>query len=200
MKNKNLNNQAGFTLIETFVAITILLIAVLGPLTVLSRSIVSSTFAKNEITAYYLAQSSLEDVLNYQKSDLASCSGVDSCSDDVWLGDLTRCLDDTGCDISTNASTFQVSINTCNSNKCTFVKRTPDGVYSSISNITANSSYGVNETSREFYRKVKIIPEDTDGDGKSDSAKVEVSIRWDNGVLGERSFVLSTYIFNYLTN
>ncbi|MFA6476546.1 MAG: prepilin-type N-terminal cleavage/methylation domain-containing protein [Candidatus Paceibacterota bacterium] len=57
---KNKKNLKGFTLIETFVAITILMIVVLGPMSLLSTALRDSRYVGDEITATYLAQEGVE--------------------------------------------------------------------------------------------------------------------------------------------
>ncbi len=54
----------GFTLIETLVAITILLLAVIGTTTAVQTGISSFIFSKNQIIAFYLAQEGLEQIRN----------------------------------------------------------------------------------------------------------------------------------------
>lgn len=53
-------NMKGFTLIETMVAITIVTLAVAGPLFTASRAIVAARVASNQLTASYLAQEGVE--------------------------------------------------------------------------------------------------------------------------------------------
>ena len=60
----NLSSSKGFTLIETFVAITILVIAVLGPMTILSRALQDIRYIGNTITATYLAQEGVEMMID----------------------------------------------------------------------------------------------------------------------------------------
>ena len=84
MKNK------GFTLVETLVAITILLIAIAGPLTIAAKGLNGAFYARDQIIAYYLAQEGIEYVrnvrdtnslnhLNWITGGLASGSGLNNC-------------------------------------------------------------------------------------------------------------------------
>jgi prepilin-type N-terminal cleavage/methylation domain-containing protein len=60
MTNKMKQAKNGFTLIETLVAVMILSIAIAGPLTIASKGLQSSIVAKDQTTAYYLAQDAIE--------------------------------------------------------------------------------------------------------------------------------------------
>jgi type II secretory pathway pseudopilin PulG len=54
------STPGGFSLVETLVATSILLLVVVGPLAISSRTAKSSTFATEQLTAYLLAQEGLE--------------------------------------------------------------------------------------------------------------------------------------------
>jgi len=80
----------GFTLIETLVAISVLLLSLAGPLTLAVQSLNSAYYARDQITAFYLAQEAVEYVRavrdqNYlsTKPWLTSLDGVggDNCID-----------------------------------------------------------------------------------------------------------------------
>lgn len=58
--------QSGFTLIETFVAIVVLTIAVLGPMTLLSRALQDSRYIRDEIIATFLAQEGVEQAIDFR--------------------------------------------------------------------------------------------------------------------------------------
>lgn len=87
----------GFSLIETFVAITILLVAVIGPLGLISRSIQDGGLAKNKVIAYYLAQGEVERMA----SEFIQTGFIDdSCS-------FEPPLDYFSCEVSSN-NTFPI--------------------------------------------------------------------------------------------
>lgn len=54
--------QAGFTMVETLVAISVLALAVAGPLMAASRALVVTEIARDQLTATYLAQEAIEYV------------------------------------------------------------------------------------------------------------------------------------------
>jgi prepilin-type N-terminal cleavage/methylation domain-containing protein len=61
VKNQK-NKQQAFTLVETLVAISVLLIAVVAPLTTISEGVLTANIAKDQVTAQYLAQEGVEIV------------------------------------------------------------------------------------------------------------------------------------------
>lgn len=62
MTNNTAGGKNGFTLIETLVAVLILAVAIAGPLTIASQGLQTALVAKDQITAYYLAQDAIEYV------------------------------------------------------------------------------------------------------------------------------------------
>jgi prepilin-type N-terminal cleavage/methylation domain-containing protein len=84
IKAKSKKQKAAFTLVETLVAIAILLLAIGGPLTIAAQSFFAARFSKDNLTAIYLAQEGIE-VVRYQR-DSNSLAGAD------WLSGLSNCL------------------------------------------------------------------------------------------------------------
>jgi len=68
--NKIKHNQ-GFTIIETLVAITILMIAISGPLVVASKGSAGAVTARNQMIASYMAQESMEGIKNIKDNNIA---------------------------------------------------------------------------------------------------------------------------------
>lgn len=61
--------QGGFTLVESMVAISILSMAVTGPLLIAQKGIGSAIYARDQITAFYLAQEAVEYVRNVRDTN-----------------------------------------------------------------------------------------------------------------------------------
>ena len=64
MNNLYSKNNKGFTIIETLIAITILMISIAGPLTIAQKSLNAATYAKDQVTASFLAQEQMEKIKN----------------------------------------------------------------------------------------------------------------------------------------
>lgn len=58
--------KRGFTLIETFIAVSILMLAVVGPLTIAQKGIRAGAIAKEQTVAAFLAQDALEFLRAYR--------------------------------------------------------------------------------------------------------------------------------------
>ncbi len=62
--NKKMDFKKGLTMVETLVAISILTIAVIGPLGIIAQALHTSYYTRDQMTAYYLAQEAVEHVRN----------------------------------------------------------------------------------------------------------------------------------------
>lgn len=62
-------SEGGFTLIEALVALSIIALAVIGPLSLAATSLSAAQVARDQLTAYYLAQEGIEIVRNVRDTD-----------------------------------------------------------------------------------------------------------------------------------
>jgi len=60
--NYVLCSSSGFTLIETLVAVSILTMAIVAPMTLVSKSLSAAYYARDQIAAFHLAQEAIETV------------------------------------------------------------------------------------------------------------------------------------------
>lgn len=90
--------QHGFSLIETLVAIAILLIAIVGPLAIVSRSFEGAVFARQQVQASFLAQEGLE--LIYLLRNQQALEAIDGGDAWGWTDDdsiYSTCFEGEGC-------------------------------------------------------------------------------------------------------
>ena len=83
----------GFTLIETLIAVLILTTAVAGPLTIASKGLTATLVAKDQISAFYLAQDAVEYVHFLRDSACLAAGPQPSggCPVGTWLSGLVNC-------------------------------------------------------------------------------------------------------------
>ena len=97
----SMTQQKGFTLIETLVAITIILTAIAGPLTIASQGLRAARISRDRIVAIYLAQEAIEYIRTVRDSNvlrdetnwlegLDACMGQ-NCTIDVPAGNVAIC-------------------------------------------------------------------------------------------------------------
>ena len=186
--------NSGFTLVETFVAITILLIAVLIPLSVLSKAIGDGLFIRNKVTAFYLAQEGMELVINKVHSNI-QIPGED------WLNGMASCPSEVPCSVSLPFENKDVFITSCGG-ECPVLKNLPDGTY----------GYSGSEADPDtIFRRVVVIGNPISATYKipgygtltqeNVAIPVTVTVFWKNkDYLTEQSVVVQDYIYNNASN
>jgi prepilin-type N-terminal cleavage/methylation domain-containing protein len=182
----------GFSLIETMIALSILVMVITGPLTLASYSLKSASRAKDNFIAANLAQEGIELIRHYWTNNIIQCSV--NC-DTAWLDDLrspgpAECQTGKGCYIDAkniNGDGTQFILNKCTGSSCPPLNIDTGGFYN-YSAVT-----GTNKVSN-FTRTIIITPITPDV-----SARVRVEITWkEHG--GTQSLVVEEIIFNWLRN
>lgn len=178
---KHLKSQSGLTLIEALVAITVLSVGVLGPLTIAARGIGDGLFARNQLAANYLAQEGLEAVINrrYAKYHEAQVFSLPS-GQTIFNTDpqITDCVAATGngkyCSVDPEASTVAANCDDAKSENCRLlfdIGRTGSYLYRPVGAREGDQTAGP-----EFVRLVQMeYPA-----GDQNKLKVTVTINWQN--------------------
>lgn len=68
--NSATQSQSGMTLIETLVAITILSVAIVAPMTLTMQSLAAAYYARDQIVSFYLAQEAIESVRSVRDNNI----------------------------------------------------------------------------------------------------------------------------------
>lgn len=179
--------KTGFTLVESMVAISILSLAITGPMLIAQKGIGSAIYARDQITAFYLAQEAVEYIRNVRDTNRIAGSS--------WLNGLTACVE-TGsgekCTIDARKTDFAApgAINSCPAGVCPKI---------SFDSTTGLYGYGVGAgNATQFTRTVSI---DTRGDTANVPAKegvISATISWNTALFSPaRTFTVKEYIFNF---
>lgn len=157
-------DKKGFTIVETLVAITILMIAIAGPLVVASKGLFGAGLAKNQMAASYLAQESMEVVKNIRDNNLYQGSG--------WLTGISQCTRSSPCDGSAiDGSGQSPSIINCAGAPCPIYAEANG--YGHVS-----GSNPVSPFTRHFYIHDAL---NTNNCASSDECGVTVEVYWSAG-------------------
>ena len=174
-----------FTLVETLVAISILSLAITGPMSIAQKGISSAIYARDQVTAFYLAQEAVESVRNVRDTNRLTVGTP-------WLSQFSGCIDlgggGTKCLIDGTKTDLSAvgAIDTC-----------PSGVCPVMTFDTVNKFYGygsgANWITTPFTREIVI--EETVG---GQEAVITVTIKWNTRLFSaERSFTVKEIIFNF---
>ncbi len=178
------NRRAGYSLVEVLVAVTVLLVALVGPLTIAAKGLQNANFARQQNTAFFLAQEALEGVQKYREDGAveAFLSGGMPEGQGVWnkmsaLANL-NCTAQNPCGIDVNND---FSIFRCGSNG-----RTCDIYRHETGRTRYNHTVAGGE--KTSYRRELIL------DINPTRAMVRAIVTW--GDSSSKTVELSTYIYN----
>ena len=200
----SLSTSSGFTLVETLVAITILMIAIAGPLTVAEKGLSASIYARDQLIASYLAQDEMEYIKNVLDTNQLTSSSFNQYAN-WWLNfsgvTLDTCTNTSPCGIDTT-SPYDVD----NSKMTPDCVNDPDtGLNPCQLNLDSNgydyNSYNSspNEYESNFTRYFYLIPFNTDGTTCSNdcnAASVIVNVTWPGDTVGGGGVTLEDTFFN----
>jgi len=182
MINKNL----GFTLIETLVAVLILSTAIAGPLTIASKGLNAALVAKDQVTAYYLAQDALEHIRFVRDTNKLKGGHWLGLGGGVGIIDiLTPCSSTHGCQIN---STLNSAPAACSTPTCLALR------YNNTTRLFNYDVISATNVATIFYRKITLASIA----GTSDEYKLTVTVTWsDLAGITHPPVIIQENIFNW---
>ena len=148
----------GFSLVETLVAVTLLLIAVAGVMNMAQGGLQLAVAARDQMVATYLAQEATEYIRNIRDSN--------HLAEDAWDKGFSDCSNACRLDVTLPASAG--GITGCPGGVCPFLRYDEEN---------ARYYYDPNKPQSRFHRKVVISPVRNDSDGTAEYI-VEVIVSW----------------------
>ncbi len=182
LKNSNKSGlsrakSSGFTLIETLVAIVVLVTVVVGTMTAVQGGISSYIFSKNQIIAFYLAQEGFEQIRNIRDEnrtkDANWLSGIAAVSSDpCYFGKI--------CNVDPAASPGNPYIVSC-TDTCNNLRQDP---------VTGLYRYNSSWPETVFRRQITLTSIN------ANEVSITVTVDWSKGVV-TRQFKARENLFNW---
>jgi prepilin-type N-terminal cleavage/methylation domain-containing protein len=192
-------NRKGFTLVETLVAVTVLLLVVIGPMTIAQKGIKSALYAEDQITAVYLAQEAIEH-MERLRDDAALTNYIDYKTDgndndgDTWSWYTAidvNCKQADGCDADFSATPVTFRDCTTASN-CLLNVNTVDPNLTRVYGYTV----GTNWVQSLFTRRIVLGTPLVVGT-EIIGVPVTVTVSWNASLFGSiKTVTLQTYLYD----
>lgn len=175
--NKVAKNRKGFTLVETLVAITILVLVVVGTSSAIQVGISSYIFSKDQIIAFYLAQEGFEQIRNIRDENRLNNAdwllGIARPGDPCEFGDV--------CGANPLAQGSDPYLISCpSSGDCLLEQEDTSGFF----------GHGFGWSDSIFTREIVL------SQINSNEISIEVVVSWSKGIV-EREFRAKENLLNY---
>ena len=184
--NSRTRDQSGFTLVETLVAISVLLLVIVGPMTIAQQGLQSSFFSQEQIAAFHLAREGVEIIR--LKRDNNVLAGNDWLNGLIDGGSDDYCAQTSGCGFSTRDIDTKEDCAADGGTACLLE-------YDDSSPTTRGSYYhgnGVGDDVTPYTRVITVTETVADRE-----AGVTVQVSWNSGLFGgQKDVVVNSSIFN----
>ena len=160
----------GFTIVESLVAITILILAITGVTSAIQTGISSYIFSKDQVIAFYLAQEGFEQIRNIRDEN--------GLKNQNWLTGLDPCFSSDGCYVDVVSGGVPI---TCPVGTCPVLKQD-----------VATSFFGYNSGWPDTIFKRKITLTQIN----NDEVSLLVTVNWSKGVV-LRQFKVRESLLNW---
>jgi Tfp pilus assembly protein PilV len=183
------NKTAGYSLVEVLIAISILMITIVGPLTIAQKGLKNASFAKEQNTAFFLAQEGIEAIVKMREDSALASYVLNQNTTDVWAeienldmeadGTTRRCYADSATNSPCGIDIDTMELFTCSETDSCNVFYNTSG--------RANYGHDENGDSAGYLRFIYLDTDDT-------RIHVRSVVFWGPAV--NEFVILETYIYN----
>lgn len=178
-----MQHTGGFTLIETLVAVSLLTVAIMAPMTLTQQSLSGAYYARDQITAYNLAQEGIESVRAIRDGQILSISYLADASGVDLFGAIPVNQDFIIDGLDTNPET---ATETC-AGTCPSLQLSPDG---------ALYGYGPGWTETKFTRTLRA----SYVGGSTDEIQLSVTVSWIADSGQTRTFSIYENVYRWVND
>lgn len=187
--NYELRTSSGFTLIETLVAVALLSIAVVAPMSLASKSLSSARYARDQITAFYLAQEAIEALRSIRDAQILLIAQSASGAPDIF-GPIPH--DNSPFIIDARKTDPGSAITSCSGETCPSLQ-------------TNHLLYGYESgwENTHFTRTVRACFIQSNGSCASAATgelRVSVTVEWQAGPIQKRTFSISENLYRWVVD
>lgn len=184
--------RSGFTLIETLVAVSVLMVAIVAPMSLASKSLATAYYSRDQITAFHLAQEALESVRHTRDHNvLQNAFGVQA--------DLLSGIPSGG-----NAFTIDTrddSMTVCPGNGCPPLETNGNhyGYHRSGETVCSSGQLpGINDCwgTTHFTRTARA----NFVGASTDEVRISVEVRWQTGAFQSKSVFISENLYRWVND
>ncbi len=187
LTRKRVRPLTGFTLIETLLAVLVMMVAIAGPLTIASKGLSTALVAKDRTIALFLAQDAVEYVRFAR--DTNRLGNKDWLKGDLTAGasltNLTPCMSADGTATCYFDSTGQnpAVVTSCAASNCSAFPMYFDST-------SGRYTYDTGATKTIFIRTVSITTPPSPGVSNTSDAVIKVEVSWKDTGNFSRSVIL----------
>lgn len=184
------HTKNGYSLVEVLVAVSILMLSIVGPITIAAKAMQSAQFVRQQDTAFFLAQEGIS-LANSLRNDgeLAAYTTGEATDPWSWVTNpnLSPCFFAQGCDIDARDDTLLDNVVNCatSANSCTLL-------YDNSKPQTQRAVYQhVSGTATPYTRVITFTV------ASGNEVMVKVAVSWNASLLHDTQTVtLQTSLFN----
>ncbi len=185
---RRLAADSGFTLIETLVAVMLLSLAIIAPMSLAAKSLSSAYYARDQITAFYLAQEAIEALRSIRDSQILTIAQSPTGAPDIF-GLIPH--DNSAFIVDARKGDSAAAITSCGTAPCPYLQ-TDKTLYGYVGSGDDPSQWSTTYFRRTVYAHPVA--------GNQNEIRITVEVKWKTGSIDERTFTISEDLYRWVND